>query len=229
MNGVFKYKNVEIEYEVILKPSNKNLYLRIKDNKLYITSPQIFTYSSLHDLLVKKYDFIVESINKKSFYSLKESDFILIFGRKYSIDYVDNVSTYKIDHDLFVVYINNKFKNVDGIKKIKNKIYADCLEKEITKQYWIIVKKIPNFNMRVRFEIVDVKSYYGICFVKERLIKININLAKPNRKFLYLILCHEISHLFYPDHQKGFHNMHECLCKNHRRLDKELKDLHIVR
>jgi hypothetical protein len=63
LNGIFKYKNVEIEYEVILKPSNKNLYLRIKDNKLYITSPQIFTYSSLHDLLVKKYDFIVESIN----------------------------------------------------------------------------------------------------------------------------------------------------------------------
>ena len=206
---VIEYNNNKYEVEII-KNNNKNIYIRIKDNKIIVTCNYFTTKREIEKLIKTNYNSITKMIDKVNIKKEKEDNFYL-FGTKYDIIYGFsdiNISDNKIyikDNKTLNKYLDNKIKEV----------FTNRLD------FWynIFNENIPVPNLKIR----KMTSRWGVCNLKNKNVTLNYYLYKYDLDCLDYVIVHELSHFIYPNHSKDFWNLVSNYIPNYKVKRNKLK------
>ena len=92
---VFRYKDNEYDVEII-KKNNKNTYVRVRDNKIYVTTNYFTSNRTIEDLLKENEHAIGKMIDRATKRE-KSKELFLLFGTYYEIIYGDFDSQIEVD------------------------------------------------------------------------------------------------------------------------------------
>ncbi len=209
MNMKVEINNQLIDVFVI-KKRQKNTYLRVKEDGIYITTNYLTTNKYILNLLRENENKIIkmqEHLKKKQEYN---QDFFYL-GKKYNIvksnleDIVVGDSTILVRDELIL----NKW-----LVKQARIIFKENLD-EI---YKIFPVEIPYPSLTIR----KMKTRWGVCNTRIKKITLNLELIKKDKKYLDYVIVHELSHLVYPNHGSDFWHLVSILVPNYKILRKEL-------
>lgn len=209
MNMKVEINNQLIDVFVI-KKRQKNTYLRVKEDGIYITTNYLTTNKYILNLLRENENKIIkmqEHLKKKQEYN---EDFFYL-GKKYNIvksnlnDIVVGDSTILVKDELIL----NKW-----LVKQARIIFKENLD-EI---YKIFPVEIPYPSLTIR----KMKTRWGVCNTRLKKITLNLELIKKDKKYLDYVIVHELSHLVYPNHGSDFWHLVSILVPNYKILRKEL-------
>ena len=187
--NTYIFNNKEYQIEVIRK-NNKNTYLRVKDNKIVVTTNYLTSNRTISKLITSNKEFIDRALTKSI--SKSEDTSFKLFGREYDIIYgfkdteVDNNKIYTKDEKSLNKYLSLYITN----------IYSERLD------YWynIFEEDIPVPNLKVR----KMTSRWGVCNIKNHNVTLNSELSKYDIKALDYVIVHELSHFIHHNHSKDF-------------------------
>ena len=194
------------------KASNKNTYIRVKDNlDIYVTTNYFTSNKYIMDLINKNIDSIIKMIDKIKCRK-KKKDYFYYLGKKYDIVYLNNG---KVTLGEEKVFIDPKI----DIEKWYKKEASDIFQRELDKMYQRFVYEIPYPTLTIR----KMKSRWGVCNVKTKRVTLNLELIKKEIIYLDYVIIHELSHLLYPNHSKDFWQCVEDNMKDYKKIRRELK------
>lgn len=212
-------------YQVFYK-NNKNMYLRIKENQIFITCNKNITKAKIESFIMNNEKNIlnkIKSIQKKV--PLYNSEAFLLFGKTYHIRYKTNElrNKYKIIDDVIDISFTTNYFNVSFLETI----YKQELLLEMKRIFEIEKKEISKY-----FDVSDLvfkaqlmKSRFGSCIPSKRIIKLNTILARFSPVYTRTILIHEMIHLKVHNHQKDFYQYIDYLIPNYKSMIKEINSL----
>lgn len=207
----FKY-NDDIYDVVIVRKNNKNTYIRIKDDNIYVTTNYFVTNREISKLLSKNQQSIFRMLdlnNKKK----EREDAFSLFGKHYDIIYDGNV---KLDVYEDKIYVKDEKVFNNWLDSYIKKVYTNHLH------YWHskFIENIPDVNLKIR----KMKTRWGVCNTKTYNITLNYELYRYDVKCLDYVIVHELSHLLEPNHSKKFWAVVEKYYPNYKEVRKILKN-----
>lgn len=185
----YKYKDKYYEIEVIRK-SNKNTYLRVKDGKIVVTTNYLVSNSKVEKLIRDNTAFINMNLDKDI--ARKKDTSFKLFGNIYDIIYgfpnteIDESKIYTKDDKTLNKYLYKYIKNT----------YEERLN------YWYnsFEEQIPIPNLKIR----KMTSRWGVCNIKNHNVTLNLELSKYKIDALDYVIVHELSHFIHSNHSKNF-------------------------
>lgn len=199
-------------YEIdIVRKSNRNTYIRIKNGKILVTTNYLTSNKSIIKLIndnSKKLVKMIDSDNKKS----AKQDNFYYFGLVYDVIYGFN----DIDISDNKIYAPNKTKLDKYFSNEIKRIFQEKLD------YWygIFEEKIPRPILRIR----KMTSRWGVCNIKSHVVTLNSELSKYDITCLDYVVVHELSHFIYHNHQKEFWTLVGKYYPKYKEARKMLKD-----
>lgn len=205
----YTYNGKDYDIEIIRK-NNKNTYLRIKNNKIIITT-NYFTNTKLIEKLIKDNRTFIEKALNKTIAKEKDTSFKL-FGKKYDIIYgfpnteIEDNKIYTKDSKTIDKYLSKYIKNV--------------FEERLNYWYKTFEEEIPTPNLKIR----KMTSRWGVCNIKNKNVTLNLELSKYKIEALDYVIIHELSHFIHPNHSKNFWLLVAKYCPNYKEIRKYLKE-----
>lgn len=213
-----KLKLGEDIYDICItkKISNKNTYLRVKDDlKIYITTNAFTSNKEIENIILKNKDaikkMITKFINKKS----NQTEFFYL-GKKYDIIKTSNSGITLGQEKLFI----NKNFNENDLEKWYKKEALKVFQERLDSCYNNFTKKIPYPSLTIR----KMKTRWGVCNTRNKRVTLNLELIKKPLFCLDYVIVHELSHLIHPNHSKDFWLLVEDNCKNYKQIRKLMKE-----
>ena len=208
---VFSYNNKEYEVKIIRK-SNKNTYIRVRDDIIFVTTNYFSSDRSIRKLLDNNYNSIGKMVDK-CLKRNKSKDLFLLFGKSYDIIYGDFEDV--ILSDTCIKVSNDKvlFKWLDEY------IYSIYYE-HLMNWYSKYEESIPLPNLKIR----KMKTRWGVCNIKNNNITLNYYLFRYDIECLDYVIVHELSHFLEFNHSKKFWKIVEKYCSNYKEIRKKLRD-----
>ena len=207
-----KYVIDEIEYNVnIIKKNNKNTYIRIRNNEIYITTNYFVSKSYIKQLLDKNYSIIKKMIEKENKKIEKNNNFYFL-GKKYDVIYVNYKDIEISDDKIFV-------KSEEYLNKWLKKQIEVIFKERLDYIYNLYVEKIPYPKLRIR----KMKTRWGVCNRSNNTVTLNSELIKYGYEQIDYVIVHELSHFIHFDHSKNFWLQVSKYCKNYKEIRKSLK------
>ncbi|MFP4477865.1 MAG: M48 family metallopeptidase [Candidatus Izemoplasmatales bacterium] len=210
--------NYSINYQVFFKKI-KHMYLRYDDNTIKITCNKAVSQQAIENFIIKHKSWILKHhlLEKIDLYN---EDYMYIWGQKYPLVYDENIFDDFLLEDQHILIKDNHFDP----KKIE-KFYKELILKEVNdiidNHQHAIGKYIP--IKKVTYKAQLMKSRLGSCIASKRIVKVNTLLARLDKKYLKLVLFHELVHLKVSNHSSEFHALLEKVHPDHKYLNKELK------
>lgn len=208
---IYTYQDTPYEVEVVRK-NNKNTYIRIKNNKVYITTNYFTTKRTITKLLTDNKTSIDKMIKTTIIKEKKKEEF-LIFGRAYNIIYNPNIKEIIIKEDTLETP-NDKTLNI-----WLNNIIKNIYQEKLTFWYEKFQEPIPNPNLKIR----KMKTRWGVCNTKNHNVTLNYELYRYDIDCLEYVIIHELSHFLEPNHSKNFWRIVEKYCPNYKEIKNKLK------
>lgn len=208
---IYTYQDTPYEVEVVRK-NNKNTYIRIKNNKVYITTNYFTTKRTITKLLTDNKTSIDKMIKTTIIKEKKKEEF-LIFGRAYNIIYNPNIKEIIIKEDTLETP-NDKTLNI-----WLNNIIKNIYQEKLTFWYENFQEPIPNPNLKIR----KMKTRWGVCNTKNHNVTLNYELYRYDIDCLEYVIIHELSHFLEPNHSKNFWRIVEKYCPNYKEIKNKLK------
>ena len=200
----------EQKYSIeVIKKNNKNTYLKVKDNKIVVTTSYLTTSRQITKLIEDNTTFINKALDKSI--KKKEDDTFKLFGNSYDIIYgpfdteINNNKIYTKDEKTFNKYYTKYITN----------IYSERLN------YWynIFEENIPYPNLKIR----KMTSRWGVCNIKNHNVTLNSELSKYDISALDYVIVHELSHFIHHNHSKDFWLLVSKYCPNYKDIRKMLR------
>ena len=181
----------------------------------------------------KKVNLIInKKLSKKNLTLTIDDDMNIVINSNYFITNKYIYNFIDINKDKIIKMLDSKLKEKEyyflgkKIEKVDN--YDEFLKKNIKKYTELIIDDIvnnftyslPKFTIRYR----KMKTRWGVCNNKLKVITLNTLLIKKNLKYLNYVIVHELSHFIYQNHSKDFWNVVEENCKDYKRIRKDLKN-----
>ena len=205
----FKDYDVEIQRKV----SNRNTYIRVKnDLKILVTTNTFTSDKAISKLLDENYSKVVKMIEAQLIKRENNQGFYYL-GKKYDIVYVDYCD---ISFGDTKVFINKKLDIDKWYKKQAKKIFSEHLYL----MYKNFTKTIPYPNLKIR----KMTTRWGVCNIKLKTVTLNLELIKRDSKYLDYVIVHELSHLIHPNHSREFWNLVEENIGDYKKYRKEMKE-----
>ena len=110
---IFNNKKYQIE---VIRKNNKNTYIRVKDNKIVVTTNYLTSNRTISKLITSNKEFIDRALTKSI--SKSEDTSVKLFGREYDIIYgfkdteVDNNKIYTKDEKSLNKYLSLYITNI---------------------------------------------------------------------------------------------------------------------
>ena len=208
-----KYEVNNKLYDVeITKKNNKNTYIRVKDNKICVTTSYFVTNSYIKNLLDNNYDFLVKALEKEELKKEKNENFYYL-GKIYNIIVVPTMDIEISDDIIFV-------KSYDYLNKWLKKQMTNLFKERLDYWYNIFEENIPVPNLKIR----KMTTRWGVCNRKNNNVTLNSELIKYDIKQIDYVIIHELSHFVHFDHSKEFWNTVSKYCNDYKIQRKILKD-----
>lgn len=203
---------LEIEYEIIRK-NNKNIYFRVKEDlKLYVSVPMYLSAKSILKLISENESAILKMYEHQEDKS-KDIDKYQYLGQKYYVEMDPNVSE--------VTFKDNKV--ITPSKELLDKFTKDSINKIYGEEIELCKKcfsTLPEFTWRVRF----MKTRWGVCNTKKKIITLNTELIKKDIDLLEYVIIHELCHFFEGNHSKDFWTLVGQAFPKYKEARKRLKE-----
>ncbi|MDD3241889.1 MAG: SprT family zinc-dependent metalloprotease [Bacilli bacterium] len=197
---------------IIKKRGNKNIYMRVKeDMNLHITSNLFVSDKKIEKIIEDNIATIEKMYNKQIDKKDRNNDFYYL-GDKYDIVKVNNDDIEIIGDKIFV---GNRANLDKWIKKQAEEIFLNKLDY----YYSSFSLPLPKVSLRIR----KMKSRWGVCNTKTKIITLNLELIKRDITFLDYVINHELSHLIHPNHSKDFWNLVSINYPNYKEIRKMMK------
>lgn len=217
----------EIEAEVI-KKDVRRINMRIyPDGKIKISAPKRLKNSEVEPFICERLDWIRQTKEKLShkkyfcfLFDYSKDNCVFLFGEKFELE--KNLLLPPGIHE-------DKNKIIVGAKNLLSekteKLFDVYFKKLLFEKLSVLVAKWEEITglKASSWSIKKVKSYWGKCKVKTREIIFNQNLVHyPNECIEYVVL-HELAHIRYPDHQRGFKDFLSKYMPDWKRISNILK------
>ena len=195
----------------IVRKNNKNTYIRVKNNEIYVTTSYFSTDKNILKLINENKTAIIKMIDKNN---KKTDNSFKIFGKRYTIVYGESFKKVEISDNIICASdtkVLNRF-----LSKYINDIYQNHLD------YWFnkFEEKIPIPNLKIR----KMTSRWGVCNLRNKNVTLNLELFRYDIKCLDYVIVHELSHFIFPNHSKDFWNLVGKYYPNYKEVRKILKD-----
>ena len=207
----FIYNNKEYEVEII-KKNNKNTYIRIKNNRIYVTTSYFTSKFYIEKLLEKNKTSIGKMIDKSLKKENNKKEF-KILGIPHQI-IVNKESKFSINGN--IITSPNEKKIEDYLRNIAKNIYQERL----LYYYKLFDEDIPKPTLKIR----KMTSRWGVCNTKTHQITLNLELIHYDIECLNYVIVHELSHLLEGNHSRLFWNIVEKYYPNYKSIRKKLRD-----
>ena len=208
----FQYNDKEYDVNICKKRTNKNTYIRVKNDLTIQVTTNIFTSDrEILKLINDNSSSIIRMINSQL--KKKESnEGFFYLGKKYDPVYVEYCD---ISFGEEKVFLN---KNLD-IDKWYKKQAKDIFKNHLDLNYNNFSRNIPYPSLRIR----KMTTRWGVCNVKDKSITLNLELMKRDLKYLDYVIIHELSHLIEANHSDKFWKIVEENCPDYKKIRKEMK------
>lgn len=206
---IYTYNNTNYPIEIIRK-NNKNTYLRVKDDKIIVTTNYLVSKNKIEKLIKDNTSFINKNLDKYN-NKIQDTSFKL-FGINYDIIY--GLPNTEID-DSKIYTKDNKTLN-----KYLSKYITSIYEERLNYWYNIFEEQIPVPNLKIR----KMTSRWGVCNIKNHNVTLNLELSKYNIECLDYVIVHELSHFIYPNHSKSFWTLVSKYYPSYKTVRKNLKN-----
>ena len=208
-------------YEVHRKKV-KNINLRIKPNmEIYISVPMNLHRDYIENFIRSKEGWIksvlkkVEDVKEKQKgFEYKTGEIHKFLGKEYNL-------TVKTGSFNGVNLVNNE-KNPNIILTVNKNILENTDEKKKIMEKWL---KILDEHVE-KVAIKPMKTRWGSCNYVKKYINLNTELIKRTPFEIEYVVLHELTHLKYPNHGKGFYNYVERYMPNYKIAEKMLNAKH---
>lgn len=197
----------------ITRKNNKNMYLRVKKDGIYVTCNYFVTNSMIKSFIIKNESDIIkmnEIVQKKE----KKNEEFYYLGNKYDVVILNTVSKIEfIGNQVFVknkTYLNTFLKN--ECERIFNERVKIC--------YNLFEENIPYPKVMIG----KMKRKWGYCNKKQELIKLNFELIKYSIDEIDYVIIHELCHFLEFNHSKNFWNYVKKYKPNYKENTKVLKE-----
>lgn len=205
--------NKEIEVNIIKKRSNKNTYMRVKDDlQVYVTTNYYTKDKVIEKLIQDNFDSIKKMYQRKVKQQEYEEKFYYL-GKKYDIIYLNSDDLVLGSDKVFIS------RNYDLDKWLLERSRI-IFKEELDKIYKIFPVEIPYPSLTIR----KMKTRWGVCNVRVKRVTLNLELIKKDLKYLDYVIVHELSHLKFPNHQKEFWSLVSKVIPNYKELRKDLRE-----
>ena len=224
-------------YEVHRKKV-KNINLRIKPNmEIYISVPMNLHRNYIENFIRSKEEWIksvlkkVEDVKEKQKgFEYKNGEIHKFLGKEYNlIVRTGNFNGVSLKNNaksnVMILTVNeNIFENIDEKKKVMEKWYFENAKKLFLKfmEKWL---EILDENVE-KVAIKPMKTRWGSCNYVKRYINLNTELIKRTPFEIEYVILHELTHLKYPNHGRGFYNYIERYMPNYKVAEKMLNAKH---
>ena len=181
--------NEEVDVIIVYK-NNKNLYIRVKDNKFYVTCNKYYTIDKIKEIINNNITSLTKMYNK----ALKVNNNTNYYlGKEYIVVYDCNVKKLFIDNDM--IFVKDK-------KMLENFFHNECLRifEERINIYRLLFKNLPIFKLKVR----SMKTRWGVNNQKSMSITLNSELIKKDISLIDYVVVHELCHFYEANHSKRF-------------------------
>lgn len=224
-------------YEVHRKKV-KNINLRIKPNmEIYISVPMNLHRDYIENFIRSKEEWIksvlkkVENVKEKQKgFEYKNGEIYKFLGKEYNlIVRTGNFNGVSLKNDaksnVMILTVNeNIFENTDEKKKVMEKWYFENAKKLFLK---FVEKWLEILDEHVeKVAIKPMKTRWGSCNYVKKYINLNTELIKRTPFEIEYVILHELTHLKYPNHGKGFYNYIERYMPNYKVAEKMLNAKH---
>ena len=224
-------------YEVHRKKV-KNINLRIKPNmEIYISVPMNLHRDYIENFIRSKEEWIksvlkkVEDVKEKQKgFEYKNGEIYKFLGKEYNlIVRTGNFNGVSLKNDaksnVMILTVNeNIFENIDEKKKVMEKWYFENAKKLFLK---FVEKWLEILDEHVeKMAIKPMKTRWGSCNYVKKYINLNTELIKRTPFEIEYVILHELTHLKYPNHGKGFYNYIERYMPNYKVAEKMLNAKH---
>lgn len=202
------YNNVEYPIQIIRK-NNKNTYIRVRENKIIITTNYLVSINEINRLITANKEFINKMLNKNK---KKSKEDFKLFGKTFDIVY--GFPNTEIEENKIYA------KDEKELNKYLSKYIYDIYEKRLNYWYNLFEEKLPTPNLKIR----KMKSRWGVCNIKNKNITLNLELSKFKIEALDYVIVHELSHFIHPNHSKEFWLLVEKYYKDYKEIRKYLRN-----
>lgn len=207
--NTYAFNGKEYEIEIIRK-NNKNTYLRVKDDKIIITTNYLTTSRVIDNLIKNNKNFIEKNLTKNI--EKKEDNSFKLFGSSYDIIY--GFPNIEISENKIYA------KDNKSLNKYLSKYIYDIYNKRLDYWYNIFEENIPIPNLKIR----KMTSRWGVCNIKNHNVTLNLELSKYKIDCLDYVIVHELSHFIYPNHSKNFWSLVGKYYPKYKEIRKYLKN-----
>lgn len=202
--------NEQLVNVFVIRKKQKNTYLRVKEDGIYVTTNYLVTNKYILNLLKENENKIIkmqEHLKKKQEYN---QDFFYL-GKKYNI-VKSNLKDIIVGDD--TILVKDELVLDKWLVKQARIIFKESLD-EI---YKVFPVKIPYPSLTIR----KMKTRWGVCNTRLKRVTLNLELIKKDKKYLDYVIVHELSHLVYPNHGSDFWHLVSLSVPNYKVLRKEL-------
>lgn len=199
------------EYPIeIIKKNNKNTYLRVKDNKIIITTNYLTSSKTINNLINNNKSFIEKNLTKNN--EKREDTSFKLFGNSYDI--VFGFPNIEISNDKIYA------KDSKSLNKYLTKYITNTYSDRLSYWYNLFEENIPTPNLKIR----KMTSRWGVCNIKNHNVTLNLELSKYKIDCLDYVIVHELSHFIHPNHSKNFWELVGKYYPRYKEIRKYLKN-----
>ncbi len=209
---IYNYEGIPHEVNII-KKNNKNTYIRIKNNEIYITTNYFTRDKTIEKLLQDNKKSIDKMLKKFKEKTEKNKDF-KIFGKTYDITYNNSVDSITITNNR--IYI----KNANELNKWLKEYLYSTYKQHLDNWYNNFQENIPYPSLKIR----KMKTRWGVCNTKTKQITLNSELINYSIDCLDYVIVHELSHLIEGNHSKKFWSIVEKYYPDYKIIRKKLRE-----
>lgn len=195
----------------IIRKNIKNIYIRVKNQKIIVTASFLVSEKYIKELINKSSDSINKMLEKEKRKIEKESEFYYL-GNKYNIVILNNIDKPIIEEDYIYV------KDITYLSKFLYNESRRVLKERV--DYWKNIVSVPKFQLKVR----KMTRKWGYCNKSKRLVVLNSELIKYEISTIDYVVVHELCHFTHFNHSKEFWSLVKSYIPNYKDYRKVLND-----
>ncbi|NQZ65983.1 MAG: M48 family metallopeptidase [Mycoplasmatales bacterium] len=219
------YVNKKIVRVKIEWTTNKNIYLKIKNDDIVVSAPKGVNLKLIEKFVsenIGKFSKYLDKEKKNKLFSIQEN-FIYLKGKKRQFIVLTGfkkLSFKEIENNL---YLNTKTGDEEEVIFIIKSLLKKTLEDYLKKNINIYEKKLflDSHDIKIRYKT----SAWGTNIISKRRISFSSRLAHYDNDVIDYVIVHELAHTLEPNHSSNFWKIVESIIPDYKKIRNQLKSI----